>query len=139
MSIKRQALWDEQAKMWTFKLLKHKFVRTVSMDDDFSELLKREKERKEAGRKIYQSRFIKYYINDSGQLNTDCNGKEIDLVTVKMDGTYVNPRMMQHTSSVIHKELKFIDFDMYSLCYTFNNNSNKKINGLTIFITLIKL
>ena len=127
VSIKRQVLWDEQAKAWTFKLLEYKFIRTVSIDDEFAELLKREKERKETGQKIYQSRYIKYYINELGQLNTDCNGKEIDLVTVKMDGTYVNPRMMQHTSSVIHKELKCIDFDLYSLCYTHDKAEGNKM------------
>ena len=43
VSIKRHVIWDEQAKMWTFKLLEHKDVRTVSIEDDFTELLKREK------------------------------------------------------------------------------------------------
>lgn len=125
VSIKRHVIWDEQAKMWTFKLLEHKDVRTVSIDDDFTELLKREKNRKN----IYQEilpKYKKYFINDFGQLNTQGIWKEIDLVTVKMDGTYVNPRMMQHTSSVIHKQFKCIDFDLYSLCYTYNNNRDKK-------------
>ena len=65
------------------------------------------------------------FYNDSGQLNTEYVGEEIDLVTVKMDGTYVNQRLMQHTSSVIHKQFKCIDFDLYSLCNTYNKRDTK--------------
>ncbi|MCM1440016.1 MAG: site-specific integrase [Roseburia sp.] len=124
ITIRRYVFWDEQAKVWTFKFINNSSFRSVSIDEDFSKLLMREKERKAIGQKNIPS-YIRYFINDSGQLNTEGVGNEIDLVTVRMDGSYVHPRALQHTSSVIHKELKCIDFDLYSLCYTYDNKDKQ--------------
>lgn len=43
---------------------------------------------------------------------------EIELVNRRDDGTYIQPRVMQHCSRVIHYDLNIIDFDYHSFRHT---------------------
>ncbi len=55
LSINRQVQWDETNKVWYFTDPKYDSFRTIEMDNDFVELLKREKERQELDQKRYGS------------------------------------------------------------------------------------
>lgn len=51
-------------------------------------------------------------------INTVGTGKEIHLITVREDGTYIQSRVMQHYSSIIHHELGNKAFDFHTLRHT---------------------
>ena len=40
------------------------------------------------------------------------------MVTVRSDGSYIQPRVMQHCSYVVHKELGHPAFDFHTLRHT---------------------
>lgn len=118
LNIKRQVKWDEKSHEWTLYLPKDDSPRILPMDEEIVELLKREKGRQDFAKKYYGSFYIRNYVNDQDQINSKGDGREINLLTVRFDGTYIHPRTMHHTASVVHKELNCIDFDLTSLCYT---------------------
>ncbi len=43
---------------------------------------------------------------------------EVDFVLIRENGEYINPRTMLHTSSVVHHELEYPEFDFHSLRHT---------------------
>lgn len=66
------------------------------------------------------------FYNDSAQLNTEYIGEEIDLVTVKMDGTYVNPiillsehykhRLPKNVAAYVCLLKNYIEYFSFILC-----------------------
>ena len=56
--------------------------------------------------------------NQRKTVHTEGNGKEIQMVTVRCDGSYIQPRVMQHCSRVIHTELDCPSFGFHSLRHT---------------------
>lgn len=118
---------------WYFSEPKYQSYRIVDLDDDLTDLLIREKEKHEKAAAYYDKHYTRYYVDEQltydgnipsippkpmntiTQNYTDC---EIHLVCRREDGTYITPRTMQHTSSVIHKQLDFPEFDFHSLRHT---------------------
>ena len=45
--------------------------------------------------------------------------KPIELLLVRQDGSYIQPRILQHTSSVIHYDMGVKDFTFHSLRHTY--------------------
>lgn len=62
--------------------------------------------------------YVKHYLDTDGYINTTGNGKEIHLVTVREDGTYIQPRITHHYSQIIHNELENKTFDFHTLRHT---------------------
>lgn len=42
----------------------------------------------------------------------------VSFICRREDGSYISPRTLQHTSSVIHKQLEFPEFDYHSMRHT---------------------
>lgn len=78
------------------------------------DLLKREKEWQIRA----EEHYTHLYVNEKRQLNTAGHGEEIHLIAVRENGNFIIPRTMQHTSSVIHHELNYPEFDFHSLRHT---------------------
>lgn len=117
-TISRQVQWNEQAKAWYFSAPKYDSRRTIELDADTMELLKREKERQERARAYYGKHYTRLYVNDKHQLNTTGDGKGVYLIAIRENGAFIIPRSMQHTSRVVHKELNYPEFDFHSLRHT---------------------
>ena len=118
LRVARQVQWDDTNKTWYISLPKYESVRVIDMDQDFMDLLRREKVRQKKSEVNYDEYYTRHYINEDNQLNTNGDGKEIRLIAVRENGTFVNPRCMQHTSGVIHHELGYEDFDFHSFRHT---------------------
>ena len=86
------------------------------------ELLKRERKRQDAGKAMYEELYTVYYENDARGLIPSPDGSStvtpVELMLVRQDGSYIQARTMQHTSSVIHHELGIKDFTFHSLRHT---------------------
>lgn len=108
---------------WYFALPKYRSVRTIDiLDNEFLELLKREKARQEKDRVYYDEEYTKYYLAKDEQgrqyITTEATDTELHLINIRRDGTYINPRTTQNTSYVIRKKLGLEDFDFHSLRHT---------------------
>ncbi len=118
LSVQRQVQWSGgENQYWYFANPKYDSFRTIAVDDELLALLKREKTRQDKYREFLGDRYIYQYENDIKAINTQKEGKQIYLVCVREDGSYIQPRTMQHTSMVIHNQLG-LDFTYHSLRHT---------------------
>lgn len=118
---------------WYFSEPKCKSYRIIDIDNTLTDLLKREKIKQEKAMTYYDEHYTRYYVehelifdgckpnfnvlpmNEITQLQTN---NEIHFICRREDGTYISPRTSQHTSSVIHHQLKFPEYDTHSLRHT---------------------
>lgn len=124
LSVNRQVQWHEKDNptstgYWYFTNPKYDSFRTIAIDNELTELLKRTKDKQERAKVFYADMYIHNYESDHTRiLNTNGNGNEINLVIVRDSGEYIQPRTMQHTSNIIHSKLDYPEFDFHSLRHT---------------------
>ncbi len=116
--VNRQIQWNAADKAWYLSTPKYNSYREIDMDPDYMKLLWAENEKQKRAREYYGERYVVYYEDKDRKLNTQCNGKEICLVCIREDGTYITPRTMQHTSSIIQHQIGFSDFTYHSFRHT---------------------
>lgn len=116
---------------WYFTEPKYRSYRIINLDDDMIELLSDIIGRRKSSEKYYGSHYVHYYV-DQPLLNSGVapetpipdnplksSGKhEIHLINIREDGSFITPRTMQHTATVIQKQLGIKDFDYHSLRHT---------------------
>ena len=120
---------------WYFTEPKYRSYRTIDLDNETCELLKREKEKQLKAEEYYGSfhHFTRYYSEEPlifggvlpnlppspmNAIGTEVKEQLVSFVCRREDGSYISPRTLQHTSSVIHNQLDFKDFDFHSLRHT---------------------
>ena len=104
---------------WYFTNPKYDSKRDIRLDDDFVELLLREKQQQEKDRAYYDEQYFRYYEDDKGRISRNPEaGQAVHFVGVRRDGEFITPRTMQHTSSVIHHDIGYKEFDFHSLRHT---------------------
>ncbi|MGN1014110.1 MAG: tyrosine-type recombinase/integrase [Butyricicoccus sp.] len=123
LSINRQVQWHQADEKnphsyWYFSSPKYNSSRIIDIDSELVDLLKSELDKQSRMKEAYGDYYINYYESDSHILNTDGNGKRVNLVCVRDSGKYIHPRTMQYTSAIIHKELDYPEFDFHSLRHT---------------------
>lgn len=124
LSVNRQIQWHERdAKTgvggyWYFTPPKYDSVRTIEISQDVVDVLSREKGRQDAAKDFYGDRYQKYYIDSDDIMNTEARGKELHMLMVRQDGSYIISRNMQHVSSIARYELGMDKFDYHSLRHT---------------------
>lgn len=117
-TVNRQIQWNEWEKVWYFSAPKYDSYRTIDLDDETADLLKREKIRQERAIEYYAEHYTHLYVNDKRQLNAAGNGEEIRLISVRENGTFIHPRTMQHTAQIVHQRMQYPEFDFHSLRHT---------------------
>lgn len=118
VKIQRQVQWIKEKKAWQFLPPKYDSYREIDLDEATLAYFRSEK-RRHASLKIgYGSKYVRYFYDEYGFLNTDGRGKEIWMLTIRDDGSYIQPRVMQHCSKVVHKELGYPKFDFHTLRHT---------------------
>lgn len=116
---------------WYFAEPKYASYRIIDLDDEMIDYLLRLKEQQEKAEAYYGKHYKRYYAQYPLQFTgekpdsqppinpIDTKGNvEIHFINIREDGSYITPRTMQHTSSVIHKALNFPEFDFHSLRHT---------------------
>lgn len=106
-----------------WKLVKPKYnsTRSIKLDSFTLSHLKKCKERHFKSITFYNEYYKQLKINSNNELNY-IEGTPIHLLCTRDDGTYIQPRIMQHTSRVIHYKLNCPDFDYHSLRHTHATN-----------------
>lgn len=104
---------------WTLINPKYNSIRDIDLNEKMLDLLKREKEIQIANKEKYREYYKQLKINDKGQLNYE-NGTNIQLVTMRENGEFLSPRIIQHVGRVVHYEkgLEYKEFDFHSLRHT---------------------
>lgn len=120
IDINKQVQWINTS--WVFTNPKYDSFRVIPLDNATLELLKREELKQKKARFAYGELCTTLYVNDDRVLNTDGDGKQIKMIMSRADGTYIQARVMQHCSSVIHHKIGYTDFDYHSLRHTHTTN-----------------
>lgn len=121
LRIERQVQMDENLKKWELVHPKYHSNRIIDLDDEIAELLYREYQKQIIAKNYYQNFYSTICVND-GYL--DSCGTPINLIMVRENGSYIQPRTMQHVMRVIHGKATKTDtpiseqFDFHSLRHT---------------------
>lgn len=121
LRVNRQVQMNDDVKKWKFVPPKYNSYRTIDLDDEIAELLQREHQRQEAAKDYYKEFYSNIYMNNDYM---DSCGTPINLIMVRENGTYIQPRTMQHVMRVIHGKANKTDtaiseeFDFHSLRHT---------------------
>lgn len=103
---------------WYFSAPKYDSNRTIELSQDVITALERERERQVKSRALYGDMYTRQFRDETGRLNTNGDGQEVELIMVREDGTYISSHTMQHVSRVAKHELGFQKFDYHSLRHT---------------------
>lgn len=122
IEINKQVQWNPKEQWWFFTNPKFNSFRTVDLDSELLELLRRERQRQDKSRAYYEEFYMQYFENDARGIvlsPDDPSGmKPLELLLVRQDGSYIQARTLQHTASVIHHEMGVKDFTFHSLRHT---------------------
>lgn len=118
LSVNHQMQFDDAADSWILTAPKYDSYRTIELDDFLLELLRKEKAKQESDKLNYDEYYTYYYIDDKGRITEEKTAAPLNLVTVYENGKFISPRTTMHTSSVIHYDLGYPDFDFHSLRHT---------------------
>ena len=120
--INKQVQWNSAEQCWFFTNPKFNSLRTVELDSALINLLKRERQRQDIAKALYEDTYTHYYESATrGLVISLCDTsvlKPVNPLLVRDDGSYIQARTMQHASSVIHHELGIKDFTFHSLRHT---------------------
>lgn len=108
---------QNQNKFWTITDTKYKSDRVIDLDDEMLKILDKYKTLQNKSKEFYAEYYTQLKINSLNQIN-DSEGEDIHLINVRENGTYIQPRVMQHCSRIIHYKLGFKNFDYHSLRHT---------------------
>jgi integrase len=116
---------------WYFSEPKYGSYRIIDIDDEIIELLKKEKAKQEKAEAYYEDLYQRYYVDIAmkqggvkpltmqleAQISND-GEFEVKFINRRENGSYITPRTLQHTSSVIHHKIGIKDWDYHSLRHT---------------------
>ena len=117
LDINKQVQWDDDAICWYFTNTKYGSDRIIDLDDFMINILKQYKEQQLKDKIYYADRYTNLKINNKKQIN-EIEGIEINLINRRENGTYIQPRVMQHCFRVIHYKLGYKELDYHSLRHT---------------------
>ncbi len=132
LTVNRQFQISEVTKKWTFTSPKYDSYRTIAVDRSTLKVLRRERDKQLRARAYYDEYYTLYTVQgaadgahmDSGSLEVNGDGTPVSLVMVRENGSYIQPRIMQHVARVIHGTYKkghpviSADWDFHSLRHT---------------------
>ncbi|WP_294363527.1 tyrosine-type recombinase/integrase [uncultured Clostridium sp.] len=115
LSINKQVQWADN--YWYFTDTKYKSDRIIDIDNFMVNILKQYKVQQLKDKVYYGEHYTKLKVNAKNQIN-ELEGSEINLINIRENGTYIQPRVMQHCFRVIHYKLGYKELDYHSLRHT---------------------
>ena len=116
---------------WYFFAPKYNSYRAIEISDELTEILYKEKVRQQKAEDYYSSYYQRYfadraltfnaqmpiYPENANRISKSEIGIPIHLVCIREDGSFITPRTLLYTSSIIRKEITD-EFDYHSLRHT---------------------
>lgn len=99
---------------WTLVPPKYNSCRSIKLDSFTLEKLNNLKNRHFESIKVYNEFYKQLKVNDKNQLNYQ-DGRDIHLLSTRDDGTYIQPRTINHVGRVVHYKFNFMEYDFHSL------------------------
>lgn len=118
LTVNQQIQWNAMTKVWYITAPKYNSIREIEMDDFLIDLLKRTKAHQEKAEAYFGERYIHHYENAQHELTTTKGEHELHFVNVRENGGFIQPRIMQHTTAIIHDALRYPEFDFHSFRHT---------------------
>jgi len=122
LNVTEQVQWilDEDAgkSFWTFSPPKFGSVRQVYIDSALVALIKRAIERQQENKLEYGELYTRLFLNAANQLVNEDTGREVFLLSVREDGSFISPRTITHALRIIHYKLGMKEIDFHSLRHT---------------------
>ena len=115
ITIDKQLQWDSERSVWYITPPKYNSIRKIDIDQTMMDLLLRTKIKQDQMKLGYAEYYETIYYDPERGINTTV-GEPIEFVNTRDSGGYIQPRVMQHTSSIIHKF--YPAFDFHSLRHT---------------------
>ena len=115
ITINKQLQWDLEKKHWYLTPPKYNSVRTIDIDSFLFDLLSELKEKQNKAKEYYAEEYTTIYSNDNDGININC-GEIVNFINIYENGGFIQPRTMQHTSTVIHQF--YPAFNFHSLRHT---------------------
>lgn len=114
ITIDKQLQWVNNK--WVLTLPKYNEIRTIKIDSITYNTLKTIRTEQAKTRLLYAELYTHLYKNANNEVNTE-DGIELNFVNVRENGDFIQPRIMQHCSYIIHHQLG-LPFDFHSLRHT---------------------
>lgn len=116
MNINKQVQYEN--KFWYLTDTKYKSDRIIDIDNIMLDILKKYKQQQRKDKIYYGEHYTIIRINDKKQIIDNDTGNEIHFINIRENGTYIQPRVMQHCFRIIHHKLGYKDLDYHSLRHT---------------------
>lgn len=104
-------------KYWYFTPPKYDSYRVIDLDDNILDILKKYKQQQRKDKIYYGEHYTNLKTNEKNQIN-EFEGTEVNLINIRENGTYIQPRVMQHCFRIIHYKLGYKELDYHSLRHT---------------------
>ena len=117
IQIRRQVQMSDDKKHWMFTPPKYESYRTIKMSQLVRDALQKRWKVLSECREMYGEFYHQITVDDRNLLDSG-DGTPVNLVNVRENGTYIQPRTMMDASRVIHYELGVREFTYHSLRHT---------------------
>ena len=115
LDINKQVQYEN--KYWYFTSPKYDSYRVIDLDNNILDILKKYKQQQRKDKIYYGKHYCNLKINEKNQIN-EFEGNEVNLINIRENGTYIQPRVMQHCFRIIHYKLGYKELDYHSLRHT---------------------
>lgn len=119
ISINKQVQWNGEKKYWYFTAPKFNSVRTIEIDTELCDILKRAYIKQQEDKALYKKQYINVFMDKANNsINNIGVGVKIFPINRRENGDYISERGMQHASRIIHHKLGLKEFTFHSLRHT---------------------
>lgn len=116
ITINRQLQWSPNRQKWYLTLPKYKSIRTIDISTEIIELLNRTMNKQVKAKEYYGDLYTQLKIDENNFIGDI--GENISFINIRENGDFIQPRIMQHASMIIHSQLKYTEFVFHSLRHT---------------------
>lgn len=115
ITIDKQLQWHDEKNVWYLTPPKYNSSRIIDIDQFVLNLLNELRAEQAANKEFYDEFYTTLHYNEQDGITTS-SGEVIDFINVYENGGFIQPRTMQHTSTVIHEFCPIFNF--HSLRHT---------------------
>lgn len=111
-------------KTWYLSYPKYNSKRVIDLDDQVFTAIKSKKEQIEKDKIYFGNLYTTLYKDKNNNIVTDFTDGciEFNPLSRNSDGTYCQPRVMQHCGRIVHYQLNMLNWDFHSLRHTHTSN-----------------